>query len=82
MMALTATATVDARHAIGRILGMYNPVVIALCPCKKNITLCVTKFKSLSETFRPLLRRKQNVAFALRKIVNEYLQNRHSTMHN
>ena len=44
-------------YSIGRILGMYNPVVIALCPCKKNITLCVTSFKSLSETFGPLLER-------------------------
>ena len=57
MMALTATATVDARRIVGQILGMYNPVVIALCPCKKNITLCVTSFKSLSETFGPLLER-------------------------
>ena len=30
MMVLTATATHDLRHTMARILGMHNPIVIAV----------------------------------------------------
>ena len=36
IMALTATATKTVRLSVTKTIGMRNPLVIALSPCKKN----------------------------------------------
>lgn len=56
-MTLTATATQDVRRTIQRIIGMYNPVVVAVCPSKANIMLAVSSFQSIEESFSPILLR-------------------------
>ena len=43
VLALTATATQTLRSSISRTIGMRNPVVIEVSPCKKNIVYSVGK---------------------------------------
>ena len=54
-MAVTATASIDLRHALTNIIGMQKPYVISRSPCKKNIIYSVGKFIGIEETFNPLL---------------------------
>ena len=72
MMVLTATATHDLRHTIGRILGMHNPIVIAVCPCKANLMFAVSMFKAIRETFNPLLKRLRNERINMPRMLNLY----------
>ncbi len=54
-MAMTATATRSLRKRVAAILGMRDPVVVAVSPCKSNLMYAVASYTSVSETFRPLL---------------------------
>ena len=56
-MALTATATRSLQKDIEDILGMKNPIVVALPPSRPNIMYAVGVFKSVEDTFSPLLER-------------------------
>ena len=60
IMALTATATTEARNTVIRILGLLNPKVISICPCKENIMLAVSSFLTIEESFSPILVRLEN----------------------
>ena len=57
IMALTATATRALQHNVAEILGMWNPVTVAVSPCKVNIIYAVGTYTTLKETFAPLLLR-------------------------
>lgn len=54
MMALTATTTKSSRSEICRILGIDNPVVVAVSPDKPNVYLSCDEFTSIVETFGPI----------------------------
>lgn len=56
-MALTAIATKSLRLSVSCTLGMENPVVIALSPCKENIRYHVGTFTTVSESFKPFVKR-------------------------
>ena len=47
IMALTATATKMLRNSISRIIGMHNPFVVAISPCKRNIMFTIGSFVSV-----------------------------------
>ena len=55
VMALTATATKTLRQAVMTIIGMQNPSVIAINPCKMNLMYTVSSFDSIEKTFHPLV---------------------------
>jgi ATP-dependent DNA helicase RecQ len=59
MMALTATATRSLQVPVECTLGMKKAVVVMVPPCKPNIMYAVGTFKSIRETFSPLLERLQ-----------------------
>ena len=54
-MALTATATKSLRYSISHTIGMLNPFVVAVAPCKQNRMYSVRVFESLVDTFTPVL---------------------------
>ena len=54
-MAMTATASKEIRKKVSDIIGLINPTVIAVCPCKENIIYRLSKFESISESFGPIL---------------------------
>lgn len=56
IMALTATATKSFQAAVIATLGMEKPVVIAISPCKANITFNIGTYTTVA-TFKPLLNR-------------------------
>ena len=55
VMALTATATTQSRKEISGILGVQNPLVIAISPFRTNIIYSVKEFVSVYQTFYPLV---------------------------
>ena len=55
VMALTATATNSLRYSISHTIGMLNPFVIAVAPCKQNLMYSVRVFESLVDTFMLVL---------------------------
>lgn len=55
MMAVTATATQQLRRCIIHTLGMISLFVISVSPDKPNICYGVVQFKSLKQTFGPLV---------------------------
>ena len=57
VMALTATATKAVRHSVSRTIGMRNPFVVAISPCKRNIMYSVGSFVSVEDTFKPVVDR-------------------------
>lgn len=56
-MALTATATRKLLKCVEGTLGMSEPVIISISPCKANIMYALGTYKSIKETFSPLLER-------------------------
>jgi ATP-dependent DNA helicase RecQ len=54
-MALTATATHFLRTQLAELIGMKNPVMVVVSPCKPNIMYSVIKFTSIAENFCLLL---------------------------
>ena len=59
MMAMTATATQQLRSSITSILGMHDPVIIAVSPCKANIMYAVESYESLDQAIGPFVARLQ-----------------------
>lgn len=53
---MTATATQTLRLKVSETIGLLNPMVFAISPCKSNMVYAVGKFKSI-DTFSPLLDR-------------------------
>ena len=54
-MALTATATKTLRRSVMSIVGMKNPAIIAINPCKRNIMYSVSLFDSIEKNFSGLV---------------------------
>ena len=54
-VALTATATKSLRSRVSSIIGMNDPTVVAVSPCKKNIMYSMSTSISIRETFGPIL---------------------------
>lgn len=54
-MAMTATASKELRRKASDTIGLINPTVIAVSPCKKNITYRLSKFVSIEESFGSIL---------------------------
>ena len=51
-MALTATDTLQ--YSVTRTIGMRDPYILAKSPCKKNMMYSVSKFETVSTTFKPV----------------------------
>ena len=69
VMALTATATRKLQKCIEDILGMNKPALITISPCKANIMYGVGKFKTITETFSPILERLRNERQQMPRII-------------
>ena len=55
-MALTATASKDLRKKASGTIGLANPTIIAVTPCKKNIVYGISSdVVSISVSFGPIL---------------------------
>ena len=55
MLVLTATATRPVREEVMRVLGMKNPSIMAVSPCKPNIMYMVKSHDSIEEAFYTIL---------------------------
>ena len=53
--AMTATTSKELRMKVSSTIGLINPTVIAISPCKSNISYNVSNFVSINETFGPVL---------------------------
>jgi len=54
-MAMTATASKVLRQKATEVIGLVNPKVIAVSPCKENIMYTVSDFVFIDESFATLL---------------------------
>ncbi|XP_065902058.1 ATP-dependent DNA helicase RecQ-like isoform X2 [Dysidea avara] len=52
-MAMTETASKELRMKLSSTIVLINPTVIAISPCKSNISYNLSNFTSISETFGP-----------------------------
>ena len=55
IMALTATATFGLRSKVSALLGMRNPLLTYMSPCKENLFYGLQSFKCIEDSFTPLL---------------------------
>ena len=55
VLAMTATATKTLRTKVAEVIGLMDPLVIAVSPCRPNIIYAMANFTSLVDTFTPLL---------------------------
>ena len=55
IVVLTATATAKLRVGIAKLIGMENEVVVSVPPCKCNIMYAFTQFKTIGDTFLPVV---------------------------
>ena len=69
VMAFTATATCSLRLELTDKIGMKQPVVIVLLPCKPNLMYKVMLFQSIKESFTPLLERLMKERTALPRMI-------------
>lgn len=68
-IALTATATKLLRSKIIEIIGLQNPQIIAVSPCKANIMYSVSKFVSVETSFGPLLEQIKKLGVSLPRTI-------------
>ena len=68
-MALTATATAESRKDISGILGLQNPLVVAISSFRTNIIYSVKEFVSVHQTFHPLVDAILNNALEVPKTI-------------
>ena len=55
IMAMTATATTTTRNQVIAILGLVNPVVVAVSPDKSNISYALRQKVNIEVVFAPLV---------------------------
>ena len=69
-MALTATATRTLRYAVSATIGMRNPFVVAIPPCKRNLTYTVSiPVSSVQETLKPVIDRLRKDRTAMPRMI-------------
>ena len=69
-MALTATATVETRKVVCRLLGIINPVVILEVPDHPNIKYIVHALdESMEDTFAPLVDEIRQMRLNMDKVI-------------
>ncbi|SMN01451.1 ATP-dependent DNA helicase RecQ [uncultured Candidatus Thioglobus sp.] len=66
---MTATATKNLRARVSDIIGLCNPLIIAVSPCKRNLIYRVSEFTTITDTFSPLLRRLQRERISLGRTI-------------
>ena len=69
VMAVTATATKTLRYSVSKTIGLHNPYVLALCPCKKNLVYAVGTFSNVPDTFGPLVERLAQFRAQLPRVI-------------
>jgi len=70
VMALTATATRTLRYAVCATIGMRNPFVVAIPPCKRNLMYTVsTPVSSVQETLKPVIDRLRKDRTAMPRMI-------------
>ncbi|KAL5500654.1 hypothetical protein EMCRGX_G012248 [Ephydatia muelleri] len=69
LLALTATATVTTRKKIQCILGMKDPVIIAVSPDKANMSYWVKERGTVEETFAPLAAMLRNERTKMPRVI-------------
>ena len=69
IMALTATATKTLWYSVSRTIGMHNPFIIAISPCKKNLMYSVKAFESIQDTFKPVVERLKAERTAMPRMI-------------
>ena len=69
LMALTATATSKLRKRVISLVGMIDPVVTYVSPCKPNIVYRLDKFDNIKNTFEPLLERIKKERCTLPRVI-------------
>ena len=62
-------ATKTLQYSVSRTMGMCNPFVIAIAPCRKNIIYSVKAFESVTDTFRPVVERLKEERTALPRMI-------------
>ena len=51
------------------VVGLRNPMIIAISPCKKNIMYRVSRFSSIQETFKPVLECIKKLRLSMPRII-------------
>lgn len=69
MMTLTATASRPLRTAVASILGMKNPFVVAVSPCKANIMYKVEDYESIEKLLEPFVVKLQGLRNRMPRVI-------------
>ena len=69
IMALTATASRDLRYIVSKLIGLVNPYVIAMCPCKKNMAYSVSEYTNIVDIFEPFALKLSNERVRMPRII-------------
>lgn len=69
VMAMTATASRELRLKISDAVGLIDPIVIAVSPCKSNISYGVSKFLSLEESFGQILEELKEKCISMGRVI-------------
>ena len=69
VMALTATATRTLRYAVSATIGMRNPFIVAIPPCKRNMMYSVSTLVSVEETLKPVVDRLRKERTAMPRMI-------------
>lgn len=69
VMALTATAVSTLRATVSKIIGLQNPFVLSLSPCKRNLVYAVGKFTSVEDCLEPVISRLKDKRSSLPRMI-------------
>ena len=56
-MAVTATTSKMLRCTVSKMIGLQDPFILSMNPCKKNLVYAVGKFRNIIDSFNPIVKK-------------------------
>ena len=69
VMAVTATASKTLRYSVSKAIGLHNPFVLSMNPCKKNLVYAVGKFRDVLESFNPMVEKLAELRSEMPRVI-------------
>lgn len=66
---MTATASQDLRQKASEAIGLINPSIIAVSPCKQNIVYALSNFVDIKDSFDGILEELKNKLTSMGRII-------------
>ena len=69
VMAVPATASKTLRYYVSKAIGLHNPFVLSMNPCKKKLVYAVGKFRNVLNSFNPMIEKLAELRSEMTRVI-------------